>query len=377
MDYKIAFYSDVSQGQWDSWVASIRAASYHHSRCWLDYCSGFQNVVENKSLALLENDSSPLAICPLVLSEIDGHREISVNGAPVGVPALAESLKPSPRRRILDIVFGIINDYAKGNNAERIVMVSHPLTRSAGEDDVSGFRNSFELLRYQMLYRVENTLVIDLKLPPETLFMNMGKYQRRHIVRGRKQNIRVEVFNGGENKDKLRNCFELFQQAHFTCAGRLTRPQATWDSMYQSALNGYSSLFCAFLGDTPMSYLFCGEFAPMAFGWSQANVEKFEEEYSPRHILEWEAILYYKKLGFRYYEIGERYYCPQLLHVPSAKEITISEFKERYGGFMLPKINWLGYCDNTRMSHDLRRYQDSYLANDNLVKIPGGMNSCE
>ena len=371
MDCKTVYYSDISPEQWVGHVAGITAASYHHSRFWLDYNGCFQNVLENRSFILLENNSSPLAVCPLYLSEIDGHREISVNGAPLGVPALAQNLKPSPRRKLLDAVFCIINKYAKDNNAERIVMLTHPLTQGVCRDEIAGFSNTFELLRYQMLYRAENTLVIDLRLPEQDLSQNMGKYQRRHITRGNKKGIKVKAFNGNENKDQLKNYFDSFQQAHFASAGRMTRPQTTWDSMHQAALNGKAALFCAFLEDTPMSYLFCGEFASMAFGWSQVNIEEFEKEYSPRHILEWEAILHYKKRGFSYYEVGERYYCPQPLYVPSQKEISISQFKERYGGFTLPKISWQGYYDRSRMERELKEYRDNYLQHYNLVTVPG------
>lgn len=371
MDFKTAYFSDVSQEQWADWVAGISTTSYHHSRDWLDYSSQFQNVVENRSFAFLQSDSQPLAICPLVLSAAEGNREVSVNGAPVGVPALADDLKPGVRRRLLDAIFSLINNYARENNAKRIVMTSHPLTQSVCADDISGFRNSFELLRYQMLYRVENTLVIDLKLPEATLSQNMGKYQRRHITRGKKKGISTEVFNGSQNTGQLKQWFNRFQEAHFISAGKITRPQATWDRMYQSALNGKASLFCAFLGNAAMSYLFCGEFSSMAFGWSQVNIEEFEKDYSPRHILEWEAINYYRQRGFSYYEVGERFYGPQLLYVPSAKELTISVFKERYGGFSLPKIIWLGYYDRERLQKDLKAYQNDYLAQDNLVKIPG------
>ena len=59
-------------------------------------------------------------------------------------------------------------DYYGPEDAERIVMLSHPLKQSVCKDDITGFRNTFELLRYRMLYRVENTLIIDLKLPQET-----------------------------------------------------------------------------------------------------------------------------------------------------------------------------------------------------------------
>jgi len=238
MDYKTVYYSDTAGEQWDSWVARIGSTSYHHSRFWLGYNNCFQNVLENKSFILLENDSSPLAVCPLFLSELNGCREISVNGAPLGVPALTEKLKPSPRRKLLDEAFSIINNYVRDNNAERIIMVSHPLTQGVCEDEVSGFRNTFELLRYRMLYSVENTLVMDLNVSEQNLSQNMSKYQRRHITRGKKKGIEVKAFNGNENKDKLKHWFDSFQQAHFDSAGKMTRPQAPWDSMHQAALDG-------------------------------------------------------------------------------------------------------------------------------------------
>jgi len=81
--------------------------------------------------------------------------------------------------------------------------------------------------------------------------------------------------------------------------------------------------------------------------------------------------LHYKNRGFGYYEVGERYYCPQPLYAPSAKEMTISQFKERYGGFMLPKINWRGYYDKERMGRELKKCTDNYMKNDNLIMIPG------
>ncbi len=174
MDYKIAYYSEVDAGQWDSWVAEIAAASYHHSSFWLDYNSRFQNVLENKSFVLLENDAAPLAACPLFLSETGGCKELSVNGAPLGVPALTAKLKPSPRRKLLDEAFTIINKYARDNNAERVIMVSHPITQAVCEDDITGFRNTFEPLRCKMLYSVENTLVIDLKQAKGSAF---SKYE--------------------------------------------------------------------------------------------------------------------------------------------------------------------------------------------------------
>ena len=56
----------------------------------------------------------------------------------------------------------------------------------------------------------------------------------------------------------------------------------------------------------------------------------------PRHLLEWKTILYYKKLNFEFYEIGERFYFDSKSKI-SKKQINISEFKEKYGSDNFPK----------------------------------------
>ena len=45
---------------------------------------------------------------------------------------------------------------------------------------------------------------------------------------------------------------------------------------------------------------------------------------------------YYKKNKLNFYEIGERYYA-QNNFIPSDKEISISEFKEKFGSNKYPK----------------------------------------
>ena len=47
-----------------------------------------------------------------------------------------------------------------------------------------------------------------------------------------------------------------------------------------------------------ISFLFVGEFKNYSISWSQANVEEYEKEFTPRHLLEWNVIKFYKDLGF-------------------------------------------------------------------------------
>lgn len=357
MEFKVALHRETSREQWDEWVGQIDDATYHHSWSWIRYSELFRADSSHDSFILLENERKAVAVGPLglTLDSHSGKKELSLNGSPLGAPAVLAT-KPSIRRQILDVVFARIRQYAVENGASRVRMQSHPLSQGFSSGRVCCAQNAFELQKFELIADVRNTLVMDLALPREALEENLSKYHRRHIRGGAKEGIRVRAFAKDESLDEPRKNFEQFQRAHFLSARRMTRPQATWDAMLETAEQGDATLFVAFLGDTAMSYLFCGEFRGMSFGWSQVNLEQYEREHSPRHVLEWEAILHYKERGTRYYDVGERFSEPQWTYQPSPKELTISQFKERYGGMMLPKIQWVGYLDRSVLKADLSKY---------------------
>lgn len=368
MNYKIINYKDASKKDWDGYVRQLPDANYYHSWSWLNYISKFPGIKENLSFVCLSDNGSVLAVCSLAVS-LNGEKkyfEMSFGGNFCGAPAIAD-VKPSLRRKISDEVFSIISANAEKFKVKKINMIWDPLTIAFCEK--SGFhKNHFELLRYGLNYYVENVVVVDLMLPKNILFDNLSIDRRQRIRIAVKKDIKISAFNKENEKDYLKKYFQQFQSAHFQSAGRMTRPQETWDAMYESAKEGVATLFIAFKGNTPISYLYCGEFQSMAFSWSQVNVEQYEKEYSPRHILEWEAILFYKKLNFKYYEIGERYYGPQIGYTPNKKEISISVFKDRFGGILLPKLKWFGYCDQKLLAKEVNKNMTDYIQSKPLFK---------
>lgn len=361
MDLNIVFYKNVNASQWNDWVGRIDTASYYHSWAWLDFSSKFSNVKEHASFIVLDGDN-PVAACPLavIYNAKDDVHELSFPGAPLGVPAVVRD-GSRLRRDILDYIFNIYDSYVKKYGIKVIKMLYHPLDNGFCQRKSAGSAYSFEFLRYSMQYCVNNTAIIDLSLSEETLLANMSKYHRRNVVRGNKKGIHVKVFNKNNNEGDLKRYFDSYQKLHFSVAGGKTRPQETWDSMYQGTAKGGASLFVGFIDDIPLSYLYCGEFSSMAFGWSQANVKEYEKEYSPRHFLEWQAMLYYKGKGFNFYEIGEVFYGSQIFRLSTEKETSIGVFKERYGGFLLPKITWFGYYDKEFKRIDLNRHIKNYF----------------
>ncbi|MFA6446642.1 MAG: GNAT family N-acetyltransferase [Patescibacteria group bacterium] len=371
MEYKKVLFSDVSAKEWDAWVLNVPGSCHFHSAALLDYFSKFEEVEKNASFAFIDHTGKPLAICSLASSYLKdrGVHSISFGHAPCGVPVVAP-MPRQDRKKILDNIISEILAFAKENKASEVSFFWDPLNTLFMHEGGVIQPATFELLRYNLIYEVENTIAVDLEKKIEDLSADVSKYHLRHIKRGYKKGLAVRVFNRENNADQIDRIFKIFEDTHIKSAGRMTRPQATWDSMLDGMRQGKATLFVTYLKDEAISFLYCGEFDCMAFGWSQINLDEFEKEYSPRHLLEWEAILYYKQKGFKYYEIGERYFTPQLYHVPSAKELSISVFKERYGGMFLPKIKWMGYLDNGAMRAELKQKTGQFVDNALLFSMP-------
>ena len=370
MELDIKYFKDFDRIKWDECIEQLPFSTYKNSWDVINYFSQFPDILGNYSfIAFLEN--KPVGVCSIGLSCLpeSNKNEFSFNGSSCTVPALA-NFKPSMRRKLSDEIYRIIYNCATENNVQLIKMESHPLTRSCCANNKIDSDYLFEPLRYQMIYNITNTLIIDLMLDEDVLLQNVSKYHRKHIHKGGKFGLKVKVFNNKYNPNQLDEKCHEYQLVHLAAAGRVTRPQETWDAMLMAALHGKATLFIAYVEDKPISYLFCGEFHSMAFGWSQANVEEYEKTYPSRHLLEWKAILYYKKHGVSFYEVGERFFGPQLYYLPTAKEVTISVFKERYGGYLYPKVSWYGYLDAEYIKHDLTKKLSKFLDEYAIFKPP-------
>jgi hypothetical protein len=349
---KLLFH-EVPPKIWDGFVSSTEDASFYHSWIFLRYLQEFENVI-NESYALFDDHKKLIAIVPIGITITSKISEMSFSGTPCGVPSFI-SMRPSMKRKYFDIVMDQIHVITNYYKISKSVFAYHPLNIKFLNGKGVPFGDSFQLQRYGCLYSVFNTLVIDLNLSIDELKFNLNKYRRRTINKSIKIGMRVKVYNKLNNFEHVGKMMDLFQKEHLACSGSLTRPQKTWDIMKDAVSKGHASLFVICIDDNNTSFLMCGEFEKMAFGWSQANVKKYEKEYSPRHLLEWEAICFYKEKGYYYYDIGDRFYDSQMFYKPSLKEQTISEFKERYGAIQMPKIIWHSYNDPVQLKEDVER----------------------
>ncbi len=357
-------FEEVSIATWDAWVASLTEATYLHSSWWLGFCHRLLPVTAALSFAIVDGEGGLLALCPFGVSEAElGERrfkEASWNGAPLGLPAVKRD-RPAQRRRIIRDVFDLLHQEMKAQGVVRSVLRRHPI--SAGALEGGGLPiGQMEPLSAGYACMAQNTIIIDLSRPEEELESGMTHEQRKHIRRSERQALQVRAFRGAD--EELAAMHRLYQEAHERSAGRMTRPQQSFDFMLEVARREQATLFVACAKETPISFLYCGEFSQCAVGWSQANLDEFEEEFSPRHLLEWFAICSYRARRFRYYELGTRWYGPQLDKVPTQKELSISFFKERYGGELWPDLLFERWFDRELFRLQREERLQAFLASD-------------
>lgn len=319
---------------WDKYVKFIPEATLYHSWDWLNYEMSYGDVAVNETFIIFNNQGDPLAVVPLFYKEIEGRR-VMTGANPLGVPAMV-ALKPSGRRSLQEAIFKIIFGFSKLHKIDEIQLIWHPVNLALCGGEALSHTGMFEPLKYGFKYKVENSIFLELSKTEEELLSEVSKYHRRHIKRGIKRGMDIITYNNDCDVFATNKAFDSYVELHRSMT-HVPRSIKTYEEMRSIINLGGAALFVCFHEKQPLSYLLCGQFAgKLAFGWSQCNVKQFEKEFSPRHLLEWSAILHSKNEGFSFYELGERYFGEKY----TKKELSISIFKERFGGCLFPKVFW-------------------------------------
>ena len=331
MDYKIIKFSDISEDKWNKEISNLTGHTHLVNSISIKYYTAFKNIL-NKSF-LLEVEKKTLAAVPLSINKNLKKNFFGYNFGFCPSPIYRSDITPSMRRKLIHVIIDEIKKIGK-NKIVDLNFFTHPISTSKYSEITS--KNQFYFLSLKPKFNVINTLILELNKKEEVIFDNLSKYHKRNIVRSKKKNLKFNFYNNTSDKKIIKEKFIIFKKLHFKSSGKLTRPNKTWDIMYDQILKNKADLFSISVLNKDISFLYCGKFHDFAWGWSQVNDQRYEKEYMPRHLLEWESILYYKKNLFKYYEIGERFF-NQTNNQITKKEISISEFKEKYGSDYYPK----------------------------------------
>lgn len=358
-------FQDCTPDIWNHYCKLLVNVTPRHRFEFLSYLTKSFSV-KNESVLAFDEHKNFIGLIPLFFEawSIDGGMGIfsqSAGGGPTPQPLTSTAGSASQYRKRFSSIFDYVDQACQSNGAKRSIFRSDFFTSfDVGRTERQSGQFEPLLAGYNPI--CVNSLNIDLFLSDEMLMGNVSKFHRRHIRTAQRDGQKVGFVDQKSSASKIEECFAGYQRAHFLAAGRVTRPQASFDAMRELISKGGAALFVNELSGLPISYLFCGSWGQLAFGWSQANIPEFVKEHSPRHLLEWEAINYYKRNGFRYYELGQRYCNGQFSFFADQKLINISIFKERFGGISVPEVQFEKYFDVEIAKLVFTRRNEEFLA---------------
>jgi len=175
---------------------------------------------------------------------------------------------------------------------------------------------------------VGTTQMLDLRETEESLFSGLTKSFRWSVNWGRK-NLLIRLLS----RDHVQaDDIEAFRQLHLEAAGRETRNRDTWDRQLEMIL-GNEAFLC--LGEIENRLVTAALFSCSPdhcyYGVSASRRELFGNDKPLSHALVWNAVVQARKLGCRWFEMGDLRFPYQTLS-PSDKEMGISTFKKNFGG---------------------------------------------
>ena len=332
MDFQIKKFTDFTMSSWNNLLFEMDGPIHNCNWNNLNYYSAYKKVTNYSRAIFYENKL--VALFPFAKNYCEEKINFSFGNNLLFSPIFSPSINTSIRKKIYFYFFKIIKEQFDLKKLKIKIQVSPIYFENSRAKLLS--KNQFELIEFSKSYIVHNTLIIDLEKNQDLLLSSMSKYHRRNILRAEKiKNLKFNCVNF-RKKEEVKKKFDEFRKYHKISAGRVTRPIKTWEIMLDKIFKCEADLFYLNYENKSISYLYCAKFSNFAWGWSQVNVSNFEY-LSPRHILEWNTIKYYKEKKFNFYEIGERFY-DQKNFKPTDKEKSISVFKEKFGSDKYPKV---------------------------------------
>ena len=337
MNFYLEKFDSFSDSKWDKIITSLDGSTFFHSSIIINYYCAFNENIKNISFLVKDDESKYVAAVVVGITKEKKQNKMSFSKTLCPMPALASLIK-SKRTKLNDFIWREINKIASKNDIKKFKFKLYPINNYCIRNNIISSMNTFESLKYFSKIEVFNHLILNLKKSDTELNENLSKYRRKDIKKSIKEKISIQIVNN-KNLSNIKLKMREFRLSHLESAGKITRPIKTWNLMESALKKNQAQLFEAKKAKKTISYLYCGKYGKSAWGWSQVNKKEHERKIPVRHYLEWYAINYFKKKGYIFYDLGERFYSSNFSSI-SQKEISISEFKEKYGAEMYPAIDF-------------------------------------
>lgn len=326
---------EIGSAEWDNFCGASADAWFYHTSSWIDYTLNMRfdkEKTRNLSFGIKE-DNKLIAIVPLIKEEIHsdhGRYEFGFAGMNTPFPALADDIGDKKREKLIKIIFSKIDRLSKDNLIDYASFQISPLAPRSRQ----GFWLVNPLPHLGFNDTQIDSHIIEISKTEDELFRNCRKGHKSDIKSARKTNALVKVL---DSELITENYFQLYRDIHFKSAGRQTRPERTWEIIYEWIKKDLSVLSLYFNRENEcIAAALSIVYKDGAYYGSSGILPECNAEKGVMHLLLWETMMFLRNRGIRWYETGWQYTPTLSQEVPSEKEVNIALFKRGFGGVSLP-----------------------------------------
>ncbi|MGB2754786.1 MAG: hypothetical protein WBD75_10425 [Phycisphaerae bacterium] len=311
---------------WNAFLDEYPRYTYRYKQPVLEYNRMLAGPAAIDRSFVVRRGERTLAVCPLLIDEVDGRRQASLSRiwlpAPLGFARLSEK----QTRNLEEFVFDTAVERLKACGAVRWLVEAEVLSLGANriEDTVFARRGALDVSG--------QCHIMDLTLPHEALWRQVRHSARSTINKG----LRTYEFLVYDRTNYTFEVGERHRLLHHKCAGRVTRPIETFHKMYSWVEADCGLMFEQRQQGQVVQMIFVVLGKGTACGASAADDPDFRWPVPMTHAMNFFMYQETARRGIQYYEVGETTYRDSLYAVYTPKERTICDFKRGFGDRSYP-----------------------------------------
>ena len=343
---------------WEKFLHRNIDVSPFYSLAWMEYQIVYSEdrYKDDFSFVAIDASGSVAAICPLYLEQYGDKKRLSYRGEyleSLRAPIVANDLSAKSRHKIRQLLFDEIDQIARRTGAVKCNLIIDPLCGDSQRE-----RYNY-LTRYDYLDASLTTVLIDLHKSTSELWKEL-RSSYKALINKSERIYKIFVMDA----DSItRPQFEAYCEVHHKAAGRVTRPQRTFDIQYEMLQNNQACLIGVEIDGTWASFAYFLNSKYSAYYGSGAEDPELVTKTPLGPVMQWAAIKHYAEVGLRYLELDNQYFGSQLFECPSPKDMSISFFKRGFGGSLTPLYRGIKYYDRDAMAAELDALKNALVAN--------------
>lgn len=324
------------RGSWSDVISAQTVCGFRYQPAILEYYKMLSAAGAVDSSFIVMSGDQPIAVAPLLIEKIGNHLQASIgNGGFLPHPLLHPKLGNRQKRAIENLVIEEIESR----------LHFHGVTRWRCEADVLSFgtdaMEGLAIARYNALDISMQSHVMDLTQEEDDMWEQIRQSSKSIINKG----MKTYEFKVYDRSNYTPEVGERHRHLHHKAAGKITRPIATFEKMNSWIPEGCGLMFEQLYQGNTVQMILVAVGNGTASGASAADDPNFKPPVPLTHSMNWFTYKECKRLGIKYFDVGETPYRDTIYRIWTGKEKAIHDFKRGFGRQPMPAKQWIWFSD--------------------------------